>query len=114
MLGTRLAEREHLPVALRARLLEPAAVGEPALVERREADVLDQALDLLLGVRVVARDEHHEPVVAGLGVALVAQDLPVDGVERLDDARAGELRGEPFVDVVVSSSSAGIWPSRLG
>lgn len=46
---------------LPAELLEPAAFGELAQFDGREAELLDQAGDLGVGLRVIARQEKDTP-----------------------------------------------------
>src|SRR5690606_39915553 len=71
-----------------AERLEPARVAERAAVDGVEADVLGQASNRAARVRVVARGEHGQPLIAEVSRVHV---LSEDGVEALDDARTALL-----------------------
>lgn len=68
-----------------AELHEASALAQGAEVDGGEAEIGGEVLDRRPGVGVVTGEEQH--LTPGLMARVGGDVLPVEGVERLDDAR---------------------------
>ena len=69
----------------------------PPKVDHRPAELAQQPSDRVLGLIVVARDEHVRLVA---GKARIDHDVRLDDVEALDDVRAGDHTLDAFAERV--------------